>query len=164
MIGNLADILRYSIRGVNEQVTIYEATEWLKKYLFLYSVRLNYSFRTVWDVNDDVLGCKIYKLLLQPIVENAILHGFKGCSQEKILSIAMKKADERSLWIEISDNGVGMSEEKMTHLFDQGTGKRVGLNNVQERLKIYYKDSAQMRITSKPQQGTKVVLTIPQIP
>ena len=164
MIGNLADILRYSIRGVNEQVTIYEATEWLKKYLFLYSVRLNYSFRTVWDVNDDVLGCKIYKLLLQPIVENAILHGFKGCSQGKILSIAMKKTDEKFLRIEISDNGVGMTEEKMAHLFDQSTGKRVGLNNVQERLKIYYKDSAQMRITSKPQQDTKVVLMIPQVP
>lgn len=163
MIGNLADILRYSIRGVNEQVTIYEATEWLKKYLFLYSVRLNYSFHTVWDVSDDVLGCRIYKLLLQPIVENAILHGFKGCRENKILSIAIRKADERSLEIEISDNGVGISEEKLTHLFDQDTGKRVGLCNVQERLKIYYKDSAQMSITSKLQQGTKVVLTIPQV-
>ena len=164
MIGNLADILRYSIRGVNKQVTIYEAVEWLKKYLFLYSVRLNYSFRTVWDVDNNILGCRIYKLLLQPIVENAILHGFKGCSEEKVLSIAIKEADEQSLQIEISDNGVGISEEKLAHLFEQGTGKSIGLCNVKERLNIYYKDSAQMRITSKLQQGTKVILTIPQVP
>lgn len=163
MIGNLADILRYSIHGVNEQVTIYEAIEWLKKYLFLYSVRLNYSFRTVWDIDNKILGCRIYKLLLQPIVENAILHGFKGCNGEKILSIAIKEADDQSLQIEILDNGVGISEEKLAHLFEQGSGKSVGLCNVKERLNIYYKDAAQMSIMSKLQKGTKVILTIPQV-
>lgn len=161
MIGNLADILRYSIRGVNEQVTIYEATEWLKKYLFLYGARLNNSFRTEWNVDDEILGCRIYKLLLQPIVENAVLHGFKGCGGEKILSISIRKENESSLHIEIRDNGVGIPEEKLAHLFDEAPGGRVGLRNVRERLKIYYKDSARLNLVSRPQQGTTVSIIIP---
>ncbi|HBT85992.1 MAG TPA: sensor histidine kinase [Porphyromonadaceae bacterium] len=163
MIGNLADILRYSIHGVNEQVTIYEMIEWLKKYLYLYSVRLNYSFQTVWNIDDNILSYKIYKLLIQPVVENAIVHGFKECDHKQTLLITIRKENEKSLQIKIEDNGVGIPEEKLVHLFDVTCKKKVGLFNVKERLKIYYKDSAQMHIDSKQQKGTKVTLKIPLV-
>ncbi|WP_294185190.1 sensor histidine kinase [uncultured Clostridium sp.] len=163
MIGNLADILRYSIHGVNEQVTIYEMIEWLKKYLYLYSVRLNYSFQTVWNIDDNILSYKIYKLLVQPIVENAIVHGFKECDHKQTLLITIRKENEKSLQIKIEDNGVGIPEEKLAHLFDVTCKKKVGLFNVKERLKIYYKDAAQMHIDSKQQKGTKVTLKIPLV-
>lgn len=84
MISSLAHILRYSIRATNEQVTIYEVVEWLRQYLYLHQVRFNNNFKAEFNIADDVLGCKIYKLLLQPIVENAIIHGFKGSTGGKI--------------------------------------------------------------------------------
>ena len=161
MIGNLADILRYSIRTINEQVTFYDAVEWLKKYLYLYSVRLHQSFTTNYDIDQDLLGCKIYKLLLQPIVENAVVHGFQGCDSEQVLSISIRKAGEASISIEISDNGVGIPADKLSLISDEVPNKKIGLNNVRERLKIYYKNAASMSIWSRENEGTRVTVVIP---
>lgn len=161
MIGNLADILRYSIQTINEQVTLYDAVEWLKKYLYLYSVRFHHSFTTSYDIDQELLGCKIYKLLLQPIVENAVVHGFKGCDSEKTLEICIRKKDEKFISIEIRDSGVGIPEEKLNLISDEETNKKIGLNNVRERLRIYYKDSAGMSIWSRENEGTRVTVVIP---
>jgi len=163
MIGNLADILRYSIPTINEQVTIYAAVEWLKKYLYLHEVRFNNSFRAEFDVNDEILGCKIYKLLLQPIVENAVIHGFKGCNSGKLLTVKIDKFQGISLKIEISDNGAGIPKNKLDHILDDKSESGIGIRNVYERLKIYYKDSADMTIMSEENSGTKVTIIIPII-
>jgi two-component system sensor histidine kinase YesM len=163
MIGNLADILRYSIPTINDQVTIYEAVEWLEKYLYLHQVRFNNSFRVEFNINDEILGCKIYKLLLQPIVENAVLHGFKGCDSGKLLAIKMDIFQENFLRIEISDNGIGISKRILDHILDDKSGRGIGIGNVYERLKIYYKDSADMTVFSEENIGTKVTIIIPII-
>lgn len=161
MIGNLAHILRYSIQTVNEQVTIYEAVEWLEKYLYLFKVRFNNSFITRFDVDNEILGCKIYKLLLQPVVENAIVHGFEGCDSGKLLTVKIYKFQENSLKIEISDNGVGVPKDKLDHILNDKPNKEIGLKNVYERLEIYYKDSANMTIASKENLGTIVTIIMP---
>lgn len=161
MIGNLADILRYSITSINEQVTIYQEVEWLEKYLYLHEVRFHNSFKVEFDVNDEILGCKIYKLLLQPIVENAVLHGFKGCVSGKILTIKIDKFKENHLRIEISNNGISIPKDKLDHILDDKLNSRIGIKNVDERLKIYYKGSADMRVESEENVGTKVTIVIP---
>ncbi|HEX3038044.1 MAG TPA: histidine kinase [Oscillospiraceae bacterium] len=161
MIGDLADILRYSIPTINEQATIYEVVEWLKKYLYLHKVRFNNSFQVNFDVDNEILGCKIYKLLLQPIVENAVIHGFKGCTSGKLLTITINKFEQNSLKIEIDDNGAGIPKEKLDGIFDNGSSKGIGIKNVYERLKIYYKDSADMKIWSDESIGTRVTIVIP---
>ena len=163
MIGNLADIFRYSIHNVNEQVTIYEETEWLRKYVYLFEVRFNNSFTTKFDIDNEILDCKIHKLLLQPIVENAINHGFKGCNSGKQLTIKMDKFQGTLLRIEISDNGEGIKKDKLAHLLDDQSNHGIGLNSVYERLKIYYKDCSDMIIMSKENIGTQVVIIIPII-
>lgn len=161
MIGNLADILRYSIPTISEQVTVYDEVEWLKKYLYLHEVRFNKSFITKFKVNDGVWGCKIYKLLLQPIVENAVIHGFKGCTSGKVLTINIDKFQEKFLKIEIADNGSGIPKDKLEHIFDGKSAGGIGIYNVYERLKIYYKNSGKMTIESEENVGTKVTITIP---
>lgn len=161
MVGNLADILRYSIPNINDQVTIQDAVNWLEEYLYLHKVRFNYSFRSEFIVEEGVLSCKIYKLLLQPIVENAVLHGFKGCTGGKLLTIKIAKFEENRLKIEIVDDGNGIPEEKLSHLLDEAASGGIGIKNVNERLKIYYHDVAQLLIESEENIGTKVTVIIP---
>lgn len=162
MIGSLADILRYSLPKIDDQVTIYDVIEWLKKYLYLHEVRFNNSFRTEYQIDEAYLSCKIYKLLLQPIVENAVLHGFKGFQSGRLLIIKVNCYEENALKIEISDNGNGISPEKLEHIFDESCGG-IGINNVRERLTIYYGASSSMAIESKVNGGTRVTVIIPQI-
>ena len=163
MIGSLAHILRYSIRTMNEQVTIYQEVEWLEKYLYLYKVRFNNSFTTKFDVENEILGCKVYKLLLQPIVENAIAHGFEGSDSGKLLTVKIAKFKENSLKIEISDNGVGIPKDKLDHIINSKSSNGIGLENVYERLEIYYKNSANMTIISEENIGTTVTIVIPMM-
>ena len=161
MVSKLAHILRYGMRNINEQVTIYEEVDWLEKYLYLYKIRFNNSFRSEFDVNDEILGCRIHKLLLQPIVENAIVHGLKGSGSEQLLIIKIDKFQDRLLKIEIIDNGMGIPKDKLESILNNRSGGGIGLKNVYERLNIYYKDSADMTIISEQNVGTTVTLIIP---
>lgn len=163
MIGSLAHILRYSIRTMNEQVSIFQAMEWVKKYLYLYQVRLNYSFQVDYQIESDVLGFKIYKLLLQPVIENAILHGFQNSSSENLLTIQIQKHLKKSLMIKITDNGAGIPEEKLKRIFSETSNRTIGLNNVRERLQIYYGDAAEITVESREHSGTQVTILLPQI-
>lgn len=165
MLGNLADILRYSIHGASEQASVYEAVEWLKKYLYLYSVRLNNSFSTVWEVDEDTLGCKMYKLLLQPVVENAVLHGFEGCTAGGMLRIAIARAGADRLRICVQDNGAGIPAGTLARLNEENpkesAGGSIGLRNVQERLRAYYQDRGVLHVESEAGRGTCVTIEIP---
>ena len=94
-------------------------------------------------------------------MENAVVHGFKGCDSEKTLEICIRKKDENFISIEIRDSGVGIPADKLSLISDEVTNKKIGLNNVRERLKIYYKNSAGMSIWSRENEGTRVTIIIP---
>ncbi|HAH62371.1 MAG TPA: sensor histidine kinase [Treponema sp.] len=162
MISNLAQILRYSIRMPNEEVTVFEAVDWLKKYLYLHEVRFNNCFKSEFDVEDEVLNCRIYKLLLQPIVENAVIHGFKGFDSGRLLSVRIGIFQGSFIRIIIEDNGNGIPKEKVARLLSENKGNGIGIRNVYERLKIYYGDKAGMTISSEENTGTKVTIIIPR--
>jgi two-component system, sensor histidine kinase YesM len=163
MISNLAQILRYSIRTMSEEVTILEAVDWLKKYLYLHEVRFNNSFKYEFEVEEETLKCKIYKLLLQPIVENAVIHGFKGFDSGRLLSVHISVFQNNSIRIVIEDNGNGIPEDKLKRIWtNENNNNKVGIVNVYERLKIYYKDLSDMTISSEEKKGTKVTIIIPR--
>ncbi len=83
-IGSLANILRYAITDSNGTVCIRDEIEWLKKYIYLQQFRLKNKFVRVIEVAPELLDVKIHKLLLQPFIENAIIHGFNGEQDEYI--------------------------------------------------------------------------------
>jgi len=161
MISNLAQILRYSIGKVNEQVPLYNEIEWLKKYMYLQQVRFNHSFMLKLDIDETLLDCKIYKLLLQPLVENAIIHGFKNYDSGRELVISIHRYQEDYLQILVVDNGSGIPQEQVCTLLGQERPDRIGLNNVWQRIQIYYGKTGTMAITSHEGQGTTVSLIIP---
>ena len=159
MITKLAQILRYSIHNSNEIVTIRTELEFLKKYIYLQQQRFEYSFDCTVDVDEQVQDCHIHKLLLQPLVENTIIHGFSGLERDCEIRIGIGYRDSDSLLIEISDNGVGMSREQVDTLnsYDYRAGRietSVGVRNVITRIKLYYGEEGSIRKISEAEPRT----------
>lgn len=159
----LSRILRYGIEGSNQVVTVREETEWLKQYLTLQQLRLKNSLRVDIRVDDNVLALPIHKLLLQPFVENAILHGFEGVKRSHELSVSIERQTDH-LCIHIRANGKGMSQ-KQCELLLQGHSEadkhHIGVRNALERMHMYYGSAAKVRIESVPDEGTTIVLLLP---
>lgn len=165
MINNLGFILRYSMNQSNEQVTISEVEEWIKSYVSLYQLRYGYSFEFQIYVEKQVQKKKIYKLLLQPIVENAILHGIKDMEDGLLrVDIALDEQSGR-VHIIVEDNGIGM-EKKKIDIYNQrerqwtGT-ERIGLANIFERIQLYYGEQGEWHISSVEGMGTIMELLLP---
>lgn len=163
----LASILRYGIDNSNAVVKISREVEWLKQYLFLQQTRLMNTFECNIQVSPEVFEWKIHKLLFQPFVENAILHGFEGKKGTHILEIAIVPEQEK-LMIEIRDNGKGIPEalvEQMNRgIYPENQGKNcIGMENAITRLKMYYGTEGTVRIESKVGEYTKIQLFIPKV-
>lgn len=163
-ISSLATILRYAIDNSNGIVMIREEVDWLKKYIFLQQTRLKNAFSCDIHVAPEVLDKKVHKLLLQPFVENAILHGFEGMDgpHELRISIVLQNG---CLEICIRDNGKGIEaqyvEEINQRIFKDEENKRhIGLKNAITRLEMYYGKSADICVKSELMQGTQVTICI----
>ena len=115
-IGALARILRYGIDKSNSIVTLREEMEWLQQYIFLQQTRLKNTFSYELDVPKELLDCKIHKLLFQPFVENAILHGFEGVRRHHILVVKVQKRQNGFLQIIVKDNGKAFRRTRFRRL------------------------------------------------
>lgn len=164
-INSLAKILRYAISESDREVTIAEEIDWLKKYIYLQQLRLKEQLVFNIEVNSELYHDKIHKLLLQPFVENAILHGFKDKKEQHILNIKIWK-EEKELHITIMDNGSGISKDTLVSYQDEkeiDTKVHIGMKNALLRLKMYYGESAKLEIESEEEIGTKIHIRIPVI-
>lgn len=165
MIGTLAYILRYGISDSNGVVKIKDEVEWLKQYVFLQQTKLKNSFDCHINVEPEIMGLSIHKLLLQPFIENAILHGFEGVDRTYKLRMDMER-DGDWIAIRIQDNGCGMSaemvEEMNAGIFRKTNNKNhIGMENAITRIHMYYGERAKVRIESRLGKGTEVQLLIP---
>lgn len=167
MLRNLGVILRYSVKQSNQMASVTEAADWLEKYVSLQQMRFNQSFRFALNVGKGAGKVMIYKLLLQPFVENAIIHGFKGVERGGVLRVDMflSETGER-LNIIIEDNGRGMPQE-MADSFNireqavKDEGGSIGLHNAFARMDMYYGNEASWNVNSIEGMGTVITLTLP---
>lgn len=163
-ISTLAVILRYAIDKSNEIVTVKEEMDWLKKYIYLQQTRLKNKFQCEIHVQPQVLNCPIHKLLLQPFVENAILHGFDGAAGTNILTVSIEKI-KNHLMILLKDNGKGM-ERELADSFNNGTcaigtdKNHIGMYNAISRIHMYYGEDAKVKIISEIGQGTTIQIKV----
>jgi len=165
MINSLAVILRYGINKSNRIVTVADEMEWMKKYVFLQQEKVKHNFSCKMDIEEKVLGYRIYKLLLQPFIENAIVHGFEEINPLHELQIRITKEENR-LCIVIEDNGKGMEEETVEKLLhgEEMTGKNhIGIRNSLNRIRLYYGESAEVKIESRIGEGTRITIWLPVI-
>ena len=164
-IGSLANILCYAITDSNGTVCIRDEIEWLKKYIYLQQFRLKNKFVRVIEVAPELLDVKIHKLLLQPFIENAIIHGFNGEQDEYILEVYISR-EKNNLVIIIRDNGSGMSSDLVNRINNGQTIKtegknHIGMDNAIMRLNMYCEGQAKVMVTSEINKGTEVKLILP---
>ena len=141
MTASLARLLRQSISIENELVTIGQEVEYVRSYLTIQKMR--YKDKLEFEINVDprITHAQIIRLVLQPIVENAIYHGLKYKESKGMLKVHGYELGERII-IDITDDGVGMDEETLKHIYDKHKvnyhSNGVGVYNVQQRLVLYY--------------------------
>ncbi len=162
---HLASILRYSIQRSNEIVTIQEELEYLKKYIYLQQERFCYSFQCTIHMEDGLKNNKIHKLLIQPLIENTIVHGFPGGIGHDEIHILIQKQYDSFIEIQVKDNGKGMSSDlvELFNNYDYRTDNvetSIGVRNVITRLKLYYGSNSYFHVDSG-ELGTVVTLRIP---
>lgn len=164
-ISAMATILRYAISDSDKTVTVADEAQWLNKYIYLQQFRLKNKFSCRVDISPDIMDCHIHKLLIQPFVENAIIHGFDGTREVNILEISMQ-AENDMLNIVIRDNGKGMSPE-LVDIVNKGdlnsvtTKAGIGLGNALIRLHKYCNGHEKVLVTSAPGEGTEVRIVFP---
>lgn len=168
MIGLLSQYFRLSLSGGKAVVRVQDEINLARVYLEIQNIRFMNMIDINFDVDDDILNEEMPKLTLQPILENAVLHGlqYKNDKNWKISVSARREGDFAEFCI--SDNGVGMTQEQLERLTDSLSRERdknsktggFGLYNVYRRLELRYGDKNSLKITSKRGVGTKVVIRI----
>lgn len=157
----LADFYRMSLSKGKQQVTVREEVELLENYMKIQLLRFSDTLSISYDVAEDVLPCKTIKLLLQPLVENAIHHGRE---EEKVLTIAVRawRNGER-ICFEVEDDGAGIARERLDQLKKQLAKSEdgFGLKNVDIRTKLYYGENYGVTVSSETGKGTLVHIEIP---
>lgn len=167
MLGTLGSLLRYSVSNIDMMVVLEAEISWLKKYIFLQRDRFQNSFDCTYEISDEALAFPIYKMLLQPIIENTILHAFEEVKEGGMITVRAFVRTDGRLEIHIRDNGCGMSEEVVAgirkEIEENGplNSKRIGISNVIHRLRIYYHEEAQIEVNSRLDEGTEFILVIP---
>ncbi len=165
MTSSLAKLLRQSISNEDEIVTIDHEINYIKSYLTIQKMRYKDKLEFEIDVDREVKYSYIIKLVLQPLVENAIYHGIKYKNEKGLIRVTGEKIGENVV-LKVIDNGQGMDKEKLDNIFCKNKninskGNGVGVKNVNERLKLYYGAEYGLKYESILGEGTTAIVTIP---
>ena len=155
----LSNILRRLLRKHETFVPLREELEFIDDYLDIEVARFGRdNLDIIKEIDEETLEAFVPSMLLQPIVENCLKHGLAPKLDGGKIQLRTVNRDGR-LHIEIEDNGVGISEEKMPHVYVEG----IGLSNVRERLRVLYGTDFQLQIESRAGQGTLIKIGIPEL-
>ena len=167
MIKLLSEILRVNLCASECITTISQEIEYTKKFVEIEKIKCFNSFDVIWNIDEEISGCKIIKLTLQPIIENAIEHGIKPIIGKKYGEIKVTaKKEGNAIVITVSDNGIGISEDKLNeikkNLYEENFpgSKNIGLMNVNKRTKLIFGKFYGIGIESG-NSNTTVSYTIP---
>ena len=168
-ITSLGKLLRYSMKWTSDTVLVSEEMEYIRNYMALINLRFDYEIFLSVNMSDEIMRQRIPKMSLQPIIENAIIHGIEELADDT--TIYVKGIDDgEDCTIEITDNGRGMNEEELEVLRKKisgeietggGSGNGIGLKNVQDRIKMEYGDKYGIDVTAMEGCYTKVWVKIP---
>lgn len=162
----LARFFRLSLGKGKNIVTVKDEIDHVKNYLMIQHMRFKNKFDYEFDIAEDVLELPSLKLMLQPLVENAIYHGMEFMDGDGLITLkAWREEDE--LYLSVADNGLGMTEDKVEMILTgksssgNGRGSGIGVKNVNERIKLYFGEAYGITIDSEPDEGTTVIIHLP---
>jgi len=157
VVYKLSNILRRLLRRQENLTPLREELSFIDDYLAIEMVRFGDKLRFVREIDPATSDLLVPSMLLQPLVENSIRHGLSSKVDGGTIRVRSRLQDGR-LQILVEDDGVGIPEAKLAHLFEQG----IGVSNVNERLKVLYGDEYKMWIDSRPGEGTSTGIEIPE--
>ena len=167
MITQLAKLFRISLSKGHTIISIRDELQHAQSYMNIQKIRYKNKFEVVFDIDPEILDHCVVKLVLQPILENAINYGIREMDGCGIINICGKKADDRII-LSVSDNGMGIPDDEIGFLLKDTNrirkrGSGVGLVNVNNRIKILFGGQYGLYIESELDEGTTVYINIPAI-
>lgn len=165
MIAALGRLLETTVGKNEEMITLSEEIRCVDSYILLQKMRYGDKFDIQYNMDDEILSYRIPRLILQPLVENAIIHGFEDMESGGVIIINGHKQSD-SILIEVTDNGKGISVEKMSNILEDSNDKKgrfsnIGLNNVNDRIKLHFGGDYGLTISSHEGIGTTVQMRLP---
>lgn len=165
-IDALAQLLKGTLSDTRELIRLRDEIQYLDQYFLIQKLRYGDSFEVKYEIDENMRDLLIIKFLLQPLVENAIIHG-ANCKKEKLHILIKAEIEKDCLFIYVEDDGVGFdveefykrTKEKKKHRGMSG----IGLSNVQERIQLNFGKNYTMQIESGMGNGTKIILTLPVV-
>ncbi|WP_166239737.1 sensor histidine kinase [Paenibacillus turpanensis] len=168
---SMSKLLRYNLQKLDQAVTLRDEVEHAKEYFAIQKARFRDRVTFVTDIEERVLDQAVPCLSLQPILENAFMHGIEGMEEGAVLTLSIQPIEE-GVQIEITDNGVGMPDEVRERLLSEDPGEiprsgrghstGLGTRNVFKRLHLFYDGNESIDIRSAKQQGTTVTFRLPR--
>lgn len=140
----------------------------MKKYLTIQNIRYKNKFDAVFEVADDVLDKKILKLTLQPLVENCIYHGIENMERKGLIEIHAFQNGSNVI-IKVSDNGLGMKEERIQELNsmqihgEDDNSASIAVKNINKRIKLHFGEEYGLKFVKNDGPGITVIVKIPAI-
>lgn len=163
-VQNLARFYKISLSNGNEIIPIAEEIEHVKVYVEIQKMRFRNQIALELDIDKDLLQYSILKIILQPIVENSIIHGILEKDSKSGTVRIVGKTDKVDVFILIEDDGIGMENEILHNILNRKKSSQssgYGIFNIEERIKLFYGLDYGLKYTSKYGKGTSVKIKIP---
>lgn len=164
----LARFFRISLSKGKSIITVRDELEHVRSYLMIQHMRFKNKFTYEIQAEEECMELTSLKLILQPLVENAIYHGMEFMDGEGEIKLSVMRKED-NLIIQVSDNGLGMTEEQVISLFSHDVhvtskkGSGIGVKNVNERIKLYFGENYGLTIDSEPDEGTTITILLPAV-
>jgi sensor histidine kinase YesM len=172
IVTSLSRLFRLGLNQGKETVTVAQELEHVGYYLKIQQIRFAERLTWVYECEESLAACRIIKFILQPLVENSIVHGIRKKNQKGFIRITVRR-EEHHLCFQVEDNGVGMSPARLERLRDSlkleftedmertSTDAGFGLWNVDQRIKLYYGSSYGLELDSSEGEGTVITIRLP---
>ncbi|WP_083258849.1 sensor histidine kinase [Cellulosilyticum sp. I15G10I2] len=168
----LGNMFRYSIKTQSELVTIRDEISHVNDYMSIQKIRFEDRFNVIFDTPEHIGSLQVLKLILQPIVENALYHGLERCQTSGTIVVRAYTLDEH-IYFEVADDGVGMDEAQLkairaklaepAHFTELGHRNKqsIGLKNIHSRIALYYGKGYGLSVHSEENKGAKISIKLP---
>lgn len=161
MLTSFIQILRSIISTSEELVTVKAQMESLEQYVELLRLRYDNGFDAILEYDEQAAPCLLPKLLIQPLVENAILHGVDVSGGGGLITVIVRRTGDE-LKILVEDNGSGMSEERVREVMRPVKDRsHIGIRNVHDRIRLHFGAPWGLQVESKPGEGTQITIRVP---
>lgn len=164
MLDDLSDILQYALKNPLETITLEQEIEYLKKYVSIQRRRFGDHFIVYYEIDENLKSFPVFRLMLQPLVENSIVHGVRLSERQGYIKVKIFSCKDRIIF-RVVDNGVGMTAqeiEEFQNRLQKINVRHIGLSNVNSRLRIYYGEESAIRVKSRKNWGCIVEFSLPE--